>query len=79
MQFRFIEQILDTYEVSELCEAFKAAVMTRGDIPPDIVHHSDRGSTCFSMRPSMSGKGNCYGNTAMESFYGRYKRIGQSL
>ena len=67
-----------------VCEALKAAVMTRGDIPPDIVHHSDRGSTYastryqrlltrFSMRPSMSGKGNCYDNAAMESFYGRYK------
>ena len=25
------------------------------------------------MKPSMSGKGNCYDNAAMESFYGRYK------
>ena len=67
-----------------VCEALKAAVMTRGSIPPNIVHHSDRGSTyastryqrlltSFSMKPSMSGKGNCYDNAAMESFYGRYK------
>ena len=27
----------------------------------------------FSMKPSMSAKGNCYDNAAMESFYGRYK------
>ena len=67
-----------------VCEALKAAVLTRGSIPPDIIHHSDRGSTYastqyqhllsgFSMRPSMSAKGNCYDNAAMESFYGRYK------
>lgn len=67
-----------------VCEALKGAVMTRGRIPPDILHHSDRGSTyasvqyqrllkSYSMKPSMSGKGNCYDNAAKESFYGRYK------
>jgi transposase InsO family protein len=25
------------------------------------------------MKPSMSAKGNCYDNAAMESFFGRYK------
>ena len=48
------------------------------------MHHSDRGSTYASdryqrllarwrMSPSMSAKGNCYDNAAMESFFGRYK------
>lgn len=65
-------------------EALKSAVMTRGYIPDGIVHHSDRGSTYashryqkllarFKMKSSMSAKGNCYDNAAMESFYGRYK------
>ncbi|GAB5562880.1 MAG: hypothetical protein SynsKO_45270 [Synoicihabitans sp.] len=56
----------------------------RGDVRTDIVHHSNRGSTCASdryqrlltkwrMQPSMSAKGNCYDNAAMESFFGRYK------
>ena len=33
-----------------VCEALKGAVMTRGSIPPNIVHHSDRGSTYASTR-----------------------------
>ena len=66
------------------CTALEAAVMTRGGIRAGIIHHSDRGSTYASdpyqrllaskgMKPSMSAKGNCYDNAAMESFYGRYK------
>jgi len=66
------------------CKALKAAVMARSELPEGIVHHSDRGSTYAShdyqrllmsrcMKPSMSAKGNCYDNAAMESFYGRYK------
>ena len=48
---------------------------------PELIHHSDRGSQyCaqeyrglidrFGMRASMSGKGNCYDNAPMESFFG---------
>jgi len=59
-------------------------VGTRGDLRREIIHHSDRGSTYASdqyqgllmekkMKSSMSAKGNCYDNAAMESFYGRYK------
>jgi len=67
------------------CQALEAAVMTRGGkIPPGLIHHSDRGSTYasdryasllskYKIKPSMSAKGNCYDNAAMESFYGRYK------
>jgi hypothetical protein len=49
-----------------------------------LVHHSDRGSQyCahefrrllhqFKMRASMSGKGNCFDNAPMESFWGTLK------
>jgi putative transposase len=51
---------------------------------PGLVHHSDRGSQyCsqdyqallqqFGMKVSMSGKGNCYDNAPMESFWGTLK------
>lgn len=67
-----------------VCDALKAAILNRGCIDAGIIAHSDRGSTyasdaylsllkSFSMHPSMSAKGNCYDNAAMESFYGRYK------
>ncbi len=67
-----------------ICTALENAVLTRGDLRGGIVHHSDRGSTYASdryqrvlaklkMHPSMSAKGNCYDNAAMESFFGRYK------
>ena len=50
-----------------------------------LVHHSDRGSQyCsyeyqelirkFEMRASMSGKGNCFDNAPMESFWGMLKQ-----
>ena len=50
-----------------------------------LIHHSDRGSQyCsleyrkllvqFGMKASMSGKGNCYDNTPMESFWGTLKQ-----
>jgi putative transposase len=70
---------------SLVCRALEAAVSTRGgQMPAGICHHSDRGSTyaClqytrllqkYQMTPSMSRKGNCYDNAAMESFYGKYK------
>jgi transposase InsO family protein len=67
-----------------VCTALENAVLVRGQLRLGIVHHSDRGSTYASdryqrllaqlkMNPSMSGKGNCYDNAAMESFFGRYK------
>jgi transposase InsO family protein len=48
--------------------------------PAGLIHHSDRGSQYCSgayqrlirqarMRPSMSGKGNCYDNSVAESFF----------
>ena len=52
--------------------------------PSGLVHHSDHGSQyCsheyskllkqFKMQSSMSGKGNCYDNAPMESFWGTLK------
>ena len=52
--------------------------------PCGLIHHSDRGSQyCakdymkllkrFNIVPSMSGKGNCYDNAPMESFWGTLK------
>ncbi len=67
-----------------VCAALRAAAGVCGEVRPGIVHHSDRGSTYASdryqnllssldMLPSMSAKGNCYDNAAMESFFGRFK------
>jgi putative transposase len=64
--------------------ALQSAILFRGVIRSGIIHHSDRGSTYASSRyqqllkaygfeSSMSGKGNCYDNAAMESFFGRMK------
>jgi len=62
-----------------LCRAVAARRPGKG-----LVHHSDRGSQyCareyrrllvrFGMEASMSGKGNCYDNAPMESFWGTLK------
>lgn len=67
-----------------VCQALLAASYRRGGCRRGIVIHSDRGSTyaCDAYRAlltklgmvqSMSAKGNCYDNAAMESFYGRFK------
>lgn len=71
---------------SKLCgRALQGALLARGsDLPEGLIHHSDRGSTyasydyeaildSFGIRRSMSAKGNCYDNAAMESFFGRFK------
>jgi putative transposase len=76
--------ISENNDTQLVCDGIKAAVITRGELPEGIIHHSDRGSTYASheylrmlrshqMKSSMSAKGNCYDNAAMESFYGRYK------
>lgn len=77
--------VSDQNESKLVCDALQAAVLTRGGhLPAGLLHHSDRGSTyasydrermlgSFGIRQSMSAKGNCYDNAAMESFYGRYK------
>lgn len=76
--------VSDRNDAQLVCTALHNAVLTRGKVREGIVHHSDRGSTYASdryqrllgrlkMHPSMSRRGNCYDNAAMESFYGRYK------
>jgi putative transposase len=67
--------------VSEsLCRAVEAKQPPRG-----LIHHSDRGSQycsaeyrqileCNGMQVSMSGKGNCFDNSPMESFWGMLKQ-----
>jgi len=67
-----------------VCQALRAAALTRGKLRRGVIHHSDRGSTyacskymkllgSLGMLSSMSAKGNCYDNAAMESFFGRFK------
>ena len=63
-----------------VCKALRAAVLHRGRVPEGTIHHSDRGSTyashnyqrllcSFSMKASMSAKGNCYDNAAMQGHF----------
>jgi putative transposase len=67
-----------------VCTALRNALDKRGGFHEGLIHHSDRGSTYasaayqkvlsdYDLRPSMSAKGNCYDNAAMESFFGRFK------
>lgn len=67
-----------------VCTALRNALQKRGGFHEGLIHHSDRGSTYASgayqkvllehdVKPSMSAKGNCYDNAAMESFFGRFK------
>ena len=76
--------VSDQNDAALVCTALENAVQARGEVHAGIVHHSDRGSTYASdryqrllarlqMHPSMSARGNCYDNAAMESFFGRYK------
>lgn len=59
--------------------ALQRAISTRQP-PPDLIHHSDRGSQYCSydylallaangIHPSMSGKGNCYDNAMVETVF----------
>lgn len=75
---------LDTSMTTDLIvEAFDMAVATR-NVRPGLILHSDRGVQYRSgeyqgllldegIRPSMSRKGNCWDNAAMESFFARMK------
>lgn len=62
-----------------ICDALLMALWRRG-FPKNVIVHSDRGSQYCSgtyqqllkdnsLRCSMSGRGNCYDNAAMESFF----------
>lgn len=75
---------LDTTMTNQLImDAFTMAVASR-KVEPGLILHSDRGVQYRSgeyqalllnegIRPSMSRKGNCWDNAAMESFFGRFK------
>ncbi len=73
------ERMTKNLVIQSLCKA----VLSKKPAP-GLIHHSDRGSqycsaeyrehvTKFGMRASMSGKGNCYDNAPMESFWGTLK------
>jgi putative transposase len=83
---RIIGWSVSDHNDADLCvRALEAALLTRGgELSTGLIHHSDRGSTYASYKyqsklqswkicQSMSAKGNCYDNAAMESFYGRFK------
>lgn len=75
---------LDTTMTNRLImDAFRMAVVSR-HVEPGLILHSDRGVQYRSweyqqllldekIRPSMSRKGNCWDNAAMESFFARFK------
>lgn len=75
---------LDTTMTNQLIiDAFNMAVATR-KVEPGLILHSDRGVQYRSgeyqyllinegIKPSMSRKGNCWDNAAMESFFARLK------
>ena len=73
----------DTLRVELTLDALSMAIERRAP-PAGLIHHSDRGSQYAAakyqdllaehgMRPSMSGRGNCYDNAAKESFFGSLK------
>ena len=75
--------ISQSLETSLVKEALKQALVVRRPAP-GLLHHSDRGiqyaSSAFrallhsqNIVPSMSAKGNCYDNAAMESFWSTLK------
>ena len=74
------ERITKNLVSQSLLRALRAKRPTRG-----LMHHSDRGSQYCSqeyrsllehsgLRSSMSGKGNCFDNAPMESFWGTLKQ-----
>jgi putative transposase len=70
-------------KTSLVATALKNAIGSRGP-QPGLLHHSDRGCqyastdyrsllSLLKALPSMSGKGNCYDNATMESFWSSLK------
>ena len=55
-----------------VCRALEAAVSTRGGTY--ACGKYTQLLEKYSMKPSISRKGNCHDNAAMESFYGKYKQ-----
>lgn len=76
--------VWESLEVGGALQALKRALANR-DHPTGVIHHSDRGIqyACHAYReqlkaadlvPSMSRRGNCYDNAAMEAFWSTLKR-----
>lgn len=74
----------ENLEAGGALQALARASIKRGR-PRGVIHHSDRGIQYASglyreqlrrcgLRPSMSRKGNCYDNAAMEAFWSTLKR-----
>jgi len=76
--------VWENLEAGGPLQALKRALYKRG-YPQRVIHHSDRGVqyACWAYRqqlkahglvPSMSRRGNCYDNAAMEAFWSTLKR-----
>ena len=76
--------VWESLEAGGALQALKRALANR-DHPTGVIHHSDRGIqyACHAYReqlkaadlaPSMSRRGNCYDNAAMEAFWSTLKR-----
>jgi transposase InsO family protein len=70
----------DNMEAKLVCQAFINAVLSRENAPRDAIFHSDQGSQyaskefcslikLYGLRQSMSGRGQCWDNAPMESFF----------
>ncbi len=76
--------VWESLEAGGPLHALKRALVSRR-YPRQVIHHSDRGIqyACYAYRrelqaaglvPSMSRRGNCYDNAAMEAFWSTLKR-----
>lgn len=76
--------VWDSLEAQGALQALKRALVTRR-YPRGVIHHSDRGVQyacgayrqqlqAAGLRASMSRRGNCYDNAAMEAFWSTLKR-----
>lgn len=76
--------VWDSLEARGALQALKRALVTRR-YPRGVIHHSDRGVQyacgayrqqlqAAGLRASMSRRGNCYDNAAMEAFWSTLKR-----
>jgi len=80
--------VWESLEAGGAMQALRRALVNRG-YPTDVIHHSDRGVqyACCAYRQelktqglvaSMSRRGNCYDNAAMEAFWSTLKREAMS-
>jgi putative transposase len=76
--------VWDSLHAGGALQALQRALVKR-NCPKGVIHHSDRGVqyACYAYRhelhshglvPSMSRRGNCYDNAAMEAFWSTLKR-----